>query len=82
MNATNVGGFLLFMAHGKNPNPRLRRNATEFRNQVPDAAVRWLEASFAYLILNAEGNFLKNIAFRVDISGKRRIVSSKTMELH
>ena len=75
MCATNDGGFLQLMSHGKNHSSRLRCKSSNSKTSSPMPSCNWMEAPFVCMTL-------KKIAFKVDNSEKWRIVSSKAMELH
>ena len=56
MGATNDGGFLQLMSHGKITVFTASMQARQFQNIVPDAVMRWMEAPFHSWIMleNAE----------------------------
>lgn len=75
MCATNDGGFLQLMSHGKITVFTASMQAEQFRNIVPDAVMQLDGSPFCV-------HDIEKIAFKVDNSEKWRIVSAKAMELH
>lgn len=57
MGATNIGGFLQLMSHGKITVFTASMQVKQFQNIVPDAVMRWMEAPFVCMTL-------KKIAFK------------------
>lgn len=51
MGATNDGGFLQLMSHGKITVFTASMQAKQFQNIVPDAVMCWMEAPFVYMTL-------------------------------